>query len=579
MEAANYHHKIIIVNSVGSKMQPIRIHTMLFREVLMALGYSLKTAQKITHKTFTHFFKDNENLSELLIEKEVFVEHLTDIHSKNKLEIVKKFHSYFFSIIKLRLKPQGVIILIGGASGSGKSSVTSLLAGRMHLKEMSTDNVRHIMRNFISKAESPFIFSSTYESDHLIKDPNLTLEEKVIEAYLRQCREVQRELKKVLEYYHRTGVWIIVEGVHLTPDFILECMKSFSSCFGCIICVEDPEKYKNRFASRSSKNSIKPEDNKYIQGFEKIMMIQSYLTKQAEEKLIPKIHNTNLDTSYCMIHRSFLKNLKLIGKKPLVEADSNNAAEFHEQFVRTSELLKKAKKIKEYMKMSKIENLITLKSQAIDAYTETNTSDPTGALTLDRVKELEPLSKENHHMILVLPKLPSDGQIKTIKALIKKANPEDPVKVHWVGTDKRTVIFKTDQSHSNELFLYDYVLEKDEVIERLMTDPVSKKKIFSKAKGGSMLDTTITNTKSIKKPKKGDEDSDQSFESIKKAARKKRNSVPKVIHFTNLKKNLNEQDMLNYQENSIDKLGSETDSQHNEVGRLYPDLRHSKRRQ
>lgn len=570
MEAVNYHHKIIVINS---KTNPIRIHTMLLREVLMAIGYNLNTAQKITIKTFIKYFKGKEADPEVLIERESFIEYLNEVHAKNRLLTVKRMHSYFFSIIKLRLKQQGVIILIGGASGSGKSSLTSLLAGRLHLKEMSSDNIRHIMRNFISKNESPFIFSSTYESDHLIKDPTLTQEQKTIEGYLRQCREVQRELKKVLDYYYRNGVWVIVEGVHITPDYILECMKSFNSCFGCIVYVEDAEKYKNRFASRSSKNSIKPEDNKYIQSFDKILMIQSYLIQQAEEKLIPQIHNTNLDTSYCLIHRSFLKNLKLIGKsKPLVEADSNKASMFHEEFLRTKELLSKAKKIKEYMKMGRVEKEVSAKSRDSKASHSVADVDPDGQLTVARVMELEPICRENKHMMVILPKIPGDGQIKALKHLIKSASPDHPIKVHWVSTDKRTVIFKTDLSHGSELFLYDYVLDKDEVIERVITDPVSKEKIFSKAMESPILNQPLITPKSLKKPKKKDDGSDTSFESYKKAAKKRKESMNQTFKYTDLKRHASEQEGGNELENSIDKLDSDSDSQHNEVTLSHADL-------
>lgn len=568
MEAVNYHHKIIILKL---KSNPIRIHTMLLREVLMGIGYNLKTAQKITIKTFQQFFKGNEGLPEVIVEKDTFSDYLTEVHTKNKLFTVKRIHSYFFSIIKLRLKQQGVIIMIGGASGSGKSSLTSLVAGRLHLKEMSSDNVRHIMRNFISKSESPFIFSSTYESDHLIKDPTLTVEQKVIEAYLRQCREVQRELKKVLEYYYKNGIWIIIEGVHITPDFILDCMKSFINCFGCITYVEDAEKYKNRFASRSSKNSIRPEDNKYVRSFDKILMIQNYLIKQAEEKLIPQIHNTNLDTSYCLIHRSFLKNLRLIGKsKPLVEADSQKASLFHEEFLKTKEMLAKAKKIKEYMKMSKLEKDAVHKVRMANALHSEANVDPDGRLTVARVLELEPVSKENKH-IITLPKIPGDGQIKAVKALIKNSLPDDPIKIHWITTDRRTVIFKTDINHCNELFLYDYILDKNEQIEKVISDPSSKQKIFNKAMEGSKDKELFPSQKSVKKPIKKEDGSDTSFESYKCSVKKRKESANTQNFFklTDLQKQAGEDDEVHdHHENSIDKLDSDTDSQNHEVALL-----------
>jgi len=41
---------------------------------------------------------------------------------------------------------------LGGCSGTGKSTVASLLAARLGISTvLSTDSIRHIMRNFMSK--------------------------------------------------------------------------------------------------------------------------------------------------------------------------------------------------------------------------------------------------------------------------------------------------------------------------------------------------------------------------------------------------------------------------------------------
>ena len=119
------HHKIIVVNS---STNPKRIHTILFREVMMAIGYSLKIAQELSLTTFSHFFRGRESEDEALVEKEEFSEYLTKLHHLYKLETVKKLKVYFFAITRLRLRRQGLIILIGGASGCGKSSTTSIKA-------------------------------------------------------------------------------------------------------------------------------------------------------------------------------------------------------------------------------------------------------------------------------------------------------------------------------------------------------------------------------------------------------------------------------------------------------------------
>jgi 2-phosphoglycerate kinase len=45
---------------------------------------------------------------------------------------------------------KSVIILLAGASGTGKSTLASLIARRFGIQTvLSTDSIRHVMRNFL----------------------------------------------------------------------------------------------------------------------------------------------------------------------------------------------------------------------------------------------------------------------------------------------------------------------------------------------------------------------------------------------------------------------------------------------
>ena len=58
-----------------------------------------------------------------------------------------------------------VIILLAGTSGTGKSTLASILGTRLGIQTvLSTDSIRHIMRNFLDEAKNPILFCSTYEA-------------------------------------------------------------------------------------------------------------------------------------------------------------------------------------------------------------------------------------------------------------------------------------------------------------------------------------------------------------------------------------------------------------------------------
>jgi 2-phosphoglycerate kinase len=58
-----------------------------------------------------------------------------------------------------------VIVLLAGTSGTGKSTLASLVGARFGIQTvLSTDSIRHVMRNYLSEKENPILFCSTYEA-------------------------------------------------------------------------------------------------------------------------------------------------------------------------------------------------------------------------------------------------------------------------------------------------------------------------------------------------------------------------------------------------------------------------------
>lgn len=58
-----------------------------------------------------------------------------------------------------------VIVLLAGTSGTGKSTLASLVGARFGIQTvLSTDSIRHVMRNYLLEKENPILFCSTYEA-------------------------------------------------------------------------------------------------------------------------------------------------------------------------------------------------------------------------------------------------------------------------------------------------------------------------------------------------------------------------------------------------------------------------------
>lgn len=100
-----------------------------------------------------------------------------------KIKLLKSIQNYFFSICRFYLKNKGIIILIGGASGTGKSTLASYLSKKIISDViLSTDTIRHVTRNFMNEGKMPFLFVSTYEGHQLVTQ-NIEFKLKVRESY------------------------------------------------------------------------------------------------------------------------------------------------------------------------------------------------------------------------------------------------------------------------------------------------------------------------------------------------------------------------------------------------------------
>jgi len=78
--------------------------------------------------------------------KYVLNKHL-EKYNYSRPEYLKDFHI----ASDLVMNKRHIIVLLAGASGTGKSTLASLLGSRLGISTvLSSDTIRHIMRNFIS---------------------------------------------------------------------------------------------------------------------------------------------------------------------------------------------------------------------------------------------------------------------------------------------------------------------------------------------------------------------------------------------------------------------------------------------
>ena len=211
---------------------------------------------------------------------DVVLDHLKSIDS----DIAIKYEHWR----SLRTSQKPLIILIGGASGVGTSSMAFELASRLRLKNLiSTDMIREVMRKIVSKELSPVIHKSSFDAYESIRTPSIRIDS-VIEGFISHVDVVNVGIEAIIERSVKEGISTIIEGVHIVPGFIRKELIENNNIIMFTLTVDDEETHKQRFYSRCRQPWVKRSLEKYMENFEPIRKTQRFLVEQA------KIHDTRI---------------------------------------------------------------------------------------------------------------------------------------------------------------------------------------------------------------------------------------------------------------------------------------------
>ena len=193
----------------------------------------------------------------------------------------------------IRASNEPLIILIGGASGVGTSSMAIELANRLGLKNiMSTDMIREVMRKIISKELNPVVHKSSFDAYESIRTPAIRVD-KVIEGFISHVDVVNVGIEAIIERSLKEGISVIIEGVHIVPGFIREDLINRTNTILITLTVDDEETHKQRFYARCRQPWVKRSLEHYMENFNTIRKTQDFLIDQANIHHTPVINNVD----------------------------------------------------------------------------------------------------------------------------------------------------------------------------------------------------------------------------------------------------------------------------------------------
>jgi 2-phosphoglycerate kinase len=188
-----------------------------------------------------------------------------------------------------------IILLVGGATGTGKSSVATDVAYRLGITRVtSTDFVRQTMRAFFSQEFMPAIHHSSFEAGRSMAGDEDDGTQAVLDGFLEQTREVLVGVRAAIDRVLEEGWSMVLEGVHLVPGMLPKKIEG-AMVVECVLAIDDAEAHASHFWIRDTDSEgVRPYE-KYLDAFEDIRLIQTYILGRARKHGVPVIANGNIE--------------------------------------------------------------------------------------------------------------------------------------------------------------------------------------------------------------------------------------------------------------------------------------------
>ncbi len=193
-----------------------------------------------------------------------------------------------------------LIVIIGGATGTGKSTLATELAYRLGISRItSTDVVRQVMRAFFSPALMPSLHYSSFEAGAGMKMPMPDPDQgdRALYGFIQQAEQVAVGAAAVVERAVLEGLSTVVEGVHMVPGLVEPPPGHDATIVNVMLAIEDEEAHQSHFVARDSASGGARALERYLQHFGEIRRIQDYLLGRAQRMNVPVVDATDDDAA------------------------------------------------------------------------------------------------------------------------------------------------------------------------------------------------------------------------------------------------------------------------------------------
>jgi 2-phosphoglycerate kinase len=242
----------------------------------------------------------SEIRAELLAEERYTVEE-EEVLARVRDKLVKKDALVVGRLDKwriLRESTEPIVVLIGGATGVGTSTLAADVARRLNIQSVvGTDSIREVLRRAISPDLLPILHKSSYEIKR--EDLRVPVEETetVLFGFRQQAAQVAVGVEALVDRGLKEGTNLVIEGVHLVPEIILGRYRDHPNVCPMVVYLSDEHVHRSRFYIRALGTAMRRPAEEYIVYFKEIRQIHDYIVESADRAEVQKVENLSIENT------------------------------------------------------------------------------------------------------------------------------------------------------------------------------------------------------------------------------------------------------------------------------------------
>jgi 2-phosphoglycerate kinase len=172
-----------------------------------------------------------------------------------------------------------LVVLIGGTTGVGKSTLATMLAARLGVNRViATDVIRQVLRAFFTIEAMPTVHHSAFDAGG-------------IAGYRDQAERVGTAIAAIVERAANEGKPVVVEGVHVVPGGVHPRVRERCVLVEALVVVDDADLHRAHFSLRPG---TRPAE-RYLASFDDIRRLQDHLWERARSERVAIVDNENVD--------------------------------------------------------------------------------------------------------------------------------------------------------------------------------------------------------------------------------------------------------------------------------------------